>query len=125
MLNKNLKIPTVPELFRSIRNIRENWKCKTPLQKWSYLFGIGRAACVVVKVPLFEEDQTLSLWAYQGFLYFGSYFLLGLYTVYYYHMSGEIAKSLPCTCLFVGPIVCVSFQLNRFHQPVLTYFQQE
>lgn len=110
MFNKKLPIPTVRELLRSVRTIRKDWNEKTPLQKWSYLYGIGRALCVVVQVPLYKDDQTLSWLAYQGCLYFGIYFILGVYTIYYYWMIGEVARSLPCTCILVGPILGVSVE---------------
>lgn len=106
--NKKLVIPTVRELFRSVRTVGEDWKLKTPLQKWSFLYAIGRASSIIIRVSIYSDDQTLSWWAFQGCVYFGIYFLLGVYTVYYYFMHGEVTKSLPCTCLLVGPVISVS-----------------
>lgn len=110
VLNKKLTIPTVCELFQLLLTIKKDWSVKSPLEKWSYIYGIGRAANAIVKLPMYDDDQTLSLWAYQGCVYFGAYFVLGVYTVFYFLMSGEFAKCLPCTCLLVGPVLGVSFK---------------
>lgn len=113
VLNEKLPIPSVWELFQSIPNIRLEWCLKTPLQKWSYLYGIGKATCLIVKIPFYEEDQTLSLWAYQGIVYIGAYFILAIYTLFYHFIRDESIKCLPCTCL-LGLIIAVSLKLNLF-----------
>lgn len=41
-LNKKLKIPGVRELIQITIN-REEWHLRTPLQKFGYLYGIGKA----------------------------------------------------------------------------------
>lgn len=71
--NKKLTIPSVHELFQSLRTIRSDWSLKTPLQKWYYFYGISRASFIIPAITVFEYDQTLSLWIYQGFVYFGVY----------------------------------------------------
>lgn len=55
MYNKKCIIPTVRELYRSVRTIQVDWNLKTPLQKWCYLFGIGRAPFILPVVPVFES----------------------------------------------------------------------
>lgn len=112
MFNKKLIIPTARELFQSMSTIRDDWNFKTSLQKYCYLYGVGRAACIIVQLPIYEDDQTLPMMAYQGCVYVATYFLLAIYTVYYFVMNGEFAKCLPCTCLLVGPVVSVSLQFK-------------
>lgn len=99
VLNKKLTIPSVRELFQSLPTIRKDWILKTPLQKWCYFYGVGKAACKITAVPIFEEDQTLSLWAYQLPVYIGINLVLVVYTVYYHLILGEMTKCLPCTCI--------------------------
>lgn len=110
MVDKKFSIPTVYLLYRSLRSIKQDWELKTSQEKWCYIYGIGRSACLIVKLPLFEDDQTLSLWAYQGFVYSGVHILLVAYTVYYYLINGDVTKCLPCTCLLVGPVIAVSLR---------------
>lgn len=61
VLNEKFTIPTVLELFRSLRTIRTDSSLKIPLQKWSYIYGMGKVACIILAIPTYEEDQTLSL----------------------------------------------------------------
>lgn len=107
MCNEKLTIPT-GKLFRSLRTIRGDWGLKTPLQEWCYLFSFGRAACSLVQSRVYEDDLTLSLWAYQGCVYFLAYFIPGVYTVCYY-----ATKCLPCTCVLIGPIIGVRIKFNK------------
>lgn len=111
VVNKNLEIPSVRELFQSIRTIRRDWKSKTPLQKFCYFYGVGRASCIIPAVPIFEDQQTLTIWSYQGYVYIAIYSALGVYTVNYHIVRDEFLKILPCTCL-LSFILAVSFQLN-------------
>lgn len=108
--NKKLVIPTGRELLKSIRNIRADWKMKSPLQKWCYLYGIGRASCTVMILPVFEGDQTLHWLAYQGIVHGGLFIILAAYTVAYHWIGGQYAKCLPCTCLLC-PLIAVRLKL--------------
>lgn len=100
-LEKNIKIPTVKELLKSLSNARHEWKWKSPLQKWCYLYAIGKAAFDLNKLPLFRKDPTkIHWWAYFTFVYAGSDVVIVLYTFYYYLMRGDVYTCLPCTVMF-------------------------
>lgn len=51
VVSSKFKIPTGRELLKSLNNARGEWAIKTPLQKWCYLYGIGRAAFGIMRVP--------------------------------------------------------------------------
>lgn len=114
VFNKKFAIPTVRELIKSFRTIQYDWSLKTPLQKWCYFYGIGRAACIITAIPFFEDDQTLSPCVYQLSFYAGIYFLLSIYTVYFHLIRGELEKCLPCTCQ-LSLIAAVRFEFNHFN----------
>lgn len=102
-LNRNLNVPTTWQLFECLKNWRD-WNLKSPLQKWLHLYGIGRALCNVIKMTPYNEDQTLSWFAYYPLFYMFIHLMLVIYTIVYYVSNGEFHKFLPCTCLFVGPV---------------------
>lgn len=111
-VNKKLVIPTARELFQSIRTIRTDWQLKSPLQKWCYLYAIGKASLAVMFIPLFEEDQTLHWFATEGGIVAAIHILLCAYTICYHTIGGELAKGLPCTCL-LGCTIAVSWIFYR------------
>lgn len=116
-LNNQLKIPTFRELIKSIPTIRSTWRLRTPLQKWCYLYGIGKAILHPTDHPFFKDDQTLSTFIYISIVPMAVYTILAIYTIFYYIANGEPAKCLPCTCLLtLGLAVCVEqsffFNLN-------------
>lgn len=108
--NRNFKVPTTRELFKCVIN-RKEWRSKSPLRKWSYLYGIGKSLCKVIKMPPYEEDQTLCWFAYFPVFYVSVHLILVVYTTVHYTLLGEYNKFLPCTCIFFGPIfgVCDHF----------------
>lgn len=108
-LNKKLPILSIRELLHTtISNLtlKHYWKRRTPLQKWSYLYGIGRQALNLTGIRSFREDHSLSLYSYFGISYLGAYMLLAAYTMVYYIHKGEIVRGLECMCIF-GPVVAV------------------
>lgn len=122
VLNENPKIPSTRELFRSIRTIRGDWKLKTPLQKWCYLYGIGRAALYPPRVPSFEDDDTISFRSYQGIIYATIYVLLAFYTLWYHIIRGEFYKALPCTCI-LSMLLAVSLQTLSCYSLSFTHYK--
>lgn len=108
-LNSRLKVPTIGEMIRSITTIRHEWPYKSPFQKWCYFYGIGRAAFSLNRFPLFQDSQVLHWITYYPIFYIGTYFILVLYTAYYYIVErGELTKCLPCTCM-LSILLAVSF----------------
>lgn len=100
MLNEKLKIPTPREMLNSIGHARQQWRTKTPFQKWCYMYGIGKAVFGIIKVPVFRENQRIGHWmAYLHFILMGLSASMTINTIYYYASRGELLKSLPSTCL--------------------------
>lgn len=100
-LNPKFKIPTALELFKSIPNIRCDWKSKTPLQKWCYMYGIGKAPFDLGRFSLFrtaEEMRNVHWFAYFIFTYLLGAPLLSSYTLYYYVYRGDLKTPLASTC---------------------------
>lgn len=102
-LNKNFNVPTTRQLIKTMVNLKR-WKLKTPLQKWTYLYGVGKSFCNVIKATPFIKDQTLCWYSYYPLVYISIHFTLVIYTMAHYIRNGEPGKSLPCTCFFIGPV---------------------
>ena len=100
ILNPKFKLQTVWELLESIPNARRKWKSKTPMQKWCFLYSIGKAACDLVCMPAFQENVDHIHWfGYFFMVYLTSTVVLTIYTVVYYMYHGEFQMCLPSTCL--------------------------
>lgn len=108
VLNRKFEVPTLRELLE-VQRTRAEWDAKTPLQKWSYLYGIGRASLTFLGFPVFRDDPSLYWFSYVFFVYMGVDMILVLYTAYRcLFMDGGFGIFLPCTALLVGPLCCVS-----------------
>lgn len=108
-LNLKFVIPTGRELFRSFKNARSEWKLKTPLQKWCYLYGIGRAPYRVLRMSLLNDVNKVHWFSYFAMVYATLLPLLALYTLCYYTYRGEPQMALPCAgSAFVTIGVCKS-----------------
>lgn len=120
VVNAKFKIPTLRELWRSIPNASREWKSKTPMQKWCYLYGIGRAAYSSVRVSLMNDINHVHWFSHFMFVSNATIMLLCMYTVVYYAYRGESQLSLPSTCMtfiFIG--VCKKvYYIIWIHLPI-------
>lgn len=98
-LNKKLKIPSVLELI-GITIKRNEWHLRTPFQKWAFLYGIGKACILPTGFSVYDNDVSIKKRSYFIISLVLTYFVLGIYTVFYYTTNGEFVKCLPCTCLY-------------------------
>lgn len=114
LANKVQNKPEIPNTRKLIKisSIRDEWKSKTPLEKWSIFYGIGKTSHRLLKVSFFESDQKLNWFSYFPFFYIFVLMMLAFYTVIYYTLHGEISKSFPCTCFFAGPVLGVFLASN-------------
>lgn len=64
VINSKFKIPNARELFKSLKNARSQWKLKTSMQKWCYLYGIGRAALDFIRIPLMNDVSHVHWFTY-------------------------------------------------------------
>lgn len=103
VFNEILNIPSTFEILKTIVSKGE-FDEKSPLQRWSFLYGIGRSCHKVLQFKIYEEDQTLNLYSYVSAMYSFFYMIFVAYTATYYISRNEYLMWLPCTCLFVGPI---------------------
>lgn len=113
-----LEIPSTLELIEIMIN-RKEWHKRTPFEKWSFFYGIGRTSLMPTGFTVFEADQTVRWYSYITLAYIVGYFFLALHTVVYYIVHGDFAKGLPCTCMFgvlisVGFPPSVSIEINRY-----------
>lgn len=111
VLNNKFNIPTTLELIKILVNMKA-WKSKTPFQKWSYLYGVGRSFCNLIKMTTFIEDQTLCWISYYPLVFVPVHLILVIYTIVYYISNGEPSKCLPCTVVFVGPVCGVNLGIK-------------
>lgn len=109
-LNAKIQALSIVELVKSVRTIRQDWRIKTPYQKWCYLYSIGKAAFKLVAIPLYEIDQKLSWYSHFSLVYMGLAVTLALYTAIFYTIRGEFVKSLPSTC-FAPVLIAVSIDI--------------
>lgn len=93
-----LKIPNSRELYKNIKNARNEWNSKTPLQKWCYFYGIGRAAYRFIRMSLMNDVNNTHWFGYFTMVYVSGFPLLSLYTMCYYTFKGELQMGLPSTC---------------------------
>lgn len=112
VVNSKFEIPSVMELIRSLPTVRHDWRLKTPYKKFCYFYAYGRLFGNLMQMPMFKDDQTLCWWSYFAYFYYFFHPLLAMYTAYYYITISEYSKSLPCTCLLIGPLIAVSFQIH-------------
>lgn len=106
VLNKKFNVPSTYEILETIVQ-RYKWQNKTPLQKWSFLYGIGQTCCKLIKIPAYQEDLTLHWFAFFPLIYVFIYIIFVYNTAAYQIKQGELANSFPCTCI-IGAAVGVS-----------------
>lgn len=123
LLNENFYVPWPRELIKMIIN-RDTWKVKTPLEKWSYLYGLGRAIAELLKYTIYSDNQTLCWFSYFPLFYTFTYIVLMFNTVFYYTYHGEVFKSFPCTCVLVGPILSVYLLVSNNYIKFLMFALQ-
>lgn len=116
-LNPKLKVPSLPEMIRLVIK-RDEWRSRSPFQKWCWFYGIGRICIKPVGVPIFEEHHNIAWRAYFLVSCMLVYMIMSMYTTYYYIRKGDFSKALPPTCL-LGVTVCVSFLSTSDKTPSL------
>lgn len=114
-LNKKIEILSTVELLKSFRYIRQEWRNKTPYQKWCYLYNIGKTTFKITNYPLYQIDQKLKPLSHLILALIGLVAALEIYTLHFYIIRGEFQKSFPSTCFLSGPLLAVSFQNTQFY----------
>lgn len=100
MLNAKFKVLKAWELMKSMPRARREWRLKTPMQKWCYLYSIGKAACDLVCMPAFQENvENIHWFGYFFLVYLTSTVVLTFYTVFHCICHDEFQMCLPSTCL--------------------------
>lgn len=107
ILNEKFEVPSLRELLQ-VRKTKAQWDSKTPLQKWGYLYSVGRVSLNILGFPVFRDDPSLYWFSYIFFVYMGIDIVLVFFTAYKcLLMDNGFAIFLPCTALLVGPLLCV------------------
>lgn len=99
VVNSKFKIPNGRELFKSLKNARSEWNLKTPMQKWCYFYGIGRAGFGFIGNPYLNDIHHVHWLAYFPLEYSVLTILLSINAIYYYAIRGQLEMGLPSTCL--------------------------
>lgn len=99
MVNSKFKVPNALQLIKSLKNVRSEWKLKTPMQKWCYLYGIAKAALHFIRMPLLNDLNHVHCIGYFTFVYLIGIPSLSLYTLCYYAYQGQLQVGLSSTCL--------------------------
>lgn len=98
-LNLEFKTLSVLELFKRIKNAKDEWKLKTPMQKWCYFYSMGKVPLGLLRIPLMNDVNRVHWFAYFYLVYGSIVILLSLNTVLYYACRGEFELGLPSTCM--------------------------
>lgn len=107
--NENkFEVPTWREILKRIPNARNDWNQKKPLQKFGYLYGIGKMGMDEAGYSTFRTDQTLTAHSYFAWICGGIHTILMFYTCVSYIRQGMFTKGLPCTCFVMGCVITVS-----------------
>lgn len=107
--NENrFRVPTWREILKRIPNARMDWAQKKPLQKFVYLYGIGRMGADTAALPIFRENQTLIPYSYFTVVVSAIHIILMFYTLGSYAGKGMLSKGVPCTVFVMGAIFPVS-----------------
>lgn len=83
--------------LKSWRKFHEDWRMKTPKQKWFFIYGIGAKICDSMGVRVYSDMKNYWYSYFNGFIgiiYLGTL----LYTLWFYFVKGEFARGLQCTC---------------------------
>lgn len=102
----SFKIPSLRDIILTTFG-RCNWITKKPIEKWSYLYGIGHYSCLMCGFSIFKVPQNYVYRSSLSYSYTLTYALLAIYTIYFHMRRGDPGNSLSCTCLLVGPILTV------------------
>lgn len=97
LLNARIQTLSVVEVLKSVRTVRQDWRIKTPYQKWCYYYSIGKAALSTIGIPLYEDDQKLFWYSYFPVVYLGLHGILVVFTMYYHIYHGQFMRCLPAT----------------------------
>lgn len=101
------KIPTLTEWMRTTTG-KDNWQTKKPVEKWSYLFKLGRMVGDISGILAFADDQKFQYLV--CIVYFEASILAALtvYTICFHIIRGDLRNAFPATSIPVGPLLCVS-----------------
>lgn len=105
------------QLLRMLPTILRDWKAKTPMQKWSFLYGIGKAAFDLTFIPIYKENVAyVHPLGYFMMVYIHACGILQAYTLYYYIQTDRpllAFRSSPMTGICYGVRLCGQLQITK------------
>lgn len=107
ILKHKKNVPSPSEILKGLSNARSEWSRKKPLEKYNYLYGIGRLGWGWLHLQVFQDELSNSRKRYLNLFLPGLHPILILYTLYYFIPRGEFIKSFPSLCM-LGCSVAVS-----------------
>lgn len=102
------EVPRWSEILKRIPNCRSDWAQKKSLQKFAYLYGIGKMGADAVGFTIFRDDQTLTVFSYLFVVVPFVQIILMFYTLGLYAGKGEMmSKGILCTVFITGAVLSV------------------
>lgn len=100
-LNLEFKTLNAHELLASVKDIKNEWKTKTPMEKWCYYYSMAKVPFGLMRIPIMNDVNHVHPFCYFYLLYTSILIPLSLYTMWYYASLGELQKGLPSTCMSI------------------------
>lgn len=94
------------KILASCVGLKSKWNKRTPKAKWQMIHDIGSFTAKIIQVNLYTHQKLGPLAFTLGAVCF-NYYVVVLYTVYFYHKNNQFKDCLPCFCL-MGVITTVS-----------------
>lgn len=105
------------------QNLRDKWTSKTPWQKWSCIYDLGKCFIELIGIKVFGDMKNYWLTASAGLLGL-VYLFLTIYTVQYYIRRHNFTRAMACSYTF-GLFILVSFFLSFYEWNFFLIFQKE
>lgn len=113
--------PTVKQLFQKyVKKPIEEWRTKTPKQKWQTIYDIGAILSESIGVTIYTTMENY-WYSYVSEVLVYVFFLTASYTIWYYFGQGEYFRGLQATSAF-GIIFSVKYLSSEYPE---IDFQQE
>lgn len=91
---------------RRWRALKNDWRMKTPKQKWLLVYNVGAKMSDLIGVTVYGDMKNY-WYSYVPGIMGIIYFLTVFYTSWIYYVKGEIFKGMQPTCYF-GIVISVS-----------------
>lgn len=95
------------------RKFVEEWRIKTPKQKWQTIYHVGGLLSESIGVQVYTTME-IYWFSYVAVVLGFVYFLIASYTIWYYFRQQEYFRGLEGTCSF-GIVFAVNCSIDFIH----------